>query len=69
MLFRSRAIDRLEIIFKETEELYRKSVLVKEITELRNMINIAYLIIKMAKERKNSMGLHYTIDYPPKKIK
>jgi L-aspartate oxidase len=60
-----RAIDRLEIIYKETEELYKKSVLVKEITELRNMINIAFLIIKMAKERKNSVGLHYTIDYPP----
>ena len=62
-----RALDRLEIIYKETEDLYQKSVVIKEITELRNMINIAYLIIKMAKDRKNSIGLHYTIDYPPKK--
>ena len=61
-----RALDRLEIIYKETETLYKKSVVIKEITELRNMINIAYLIIKKAKDRKNSVGLHYTIDYPPK---
>ena len=62
-----RALDRLGIIHKETEDLYKKSVVIKEITELRNMINIAYLIIKMAKDRKTSVGLHYTIDYPPKK--
>ena len=62
-----RALDRLETINEETEELFKKSVVIKEITELRNMINVAYLIIKMAKERKNSVGLHYTIDYPPRK--
>jgi len=62
-----RALRRLEIIYEETENLYRKSVLSKEICELRNSINVAYLIIKMAKERKESVGLHYTIDYPVKK--
>ncbi|RLD32234.1 MAG: hypothetical protein DRI83_11205, partial [Bacteroidetes bacterium] len=31
---------------------------------LRNMINVAYLIIKMATKRKESRGLHYSIDYP-----
>lgn len=59
-----RALDRLEIIFKETETLYERSVLSVEICELRNMINVAYLVIKMAKQRKESRGLHYSIDYP-----
>jgi L-aspartate oxidase len=59
-----RALDRLEIIYRETEALYEKSVLTVKICELRNLINIAYLIIIMAKERKESVGLHYSIDYP-----
>jgi L-aspartate oxidase len=59
-----RAMDRLEIIFNETEELYAKSKLSLKLCELRNMINAGYLIIKMAQQRKESRGLHYTIDYP-----
>jgi L-aspartate oxidase len=58
-----RALDRLEILYRETEELYQKSILTVKICELRNMINIAYLIIKMAIERKENRGLHYSIDY------
>ncbi len=60
-----RALDRLEIIYKETEELYRKSILSVKLCELRNLINVAYLIIKMAMRREESRGLHYNIDYPP----
>lgn len=59
-----RAIDRLEIIYRETEDLYDKSVLTEQICELRNLINVAYLVIKMAMKRKESRGLHYSIDYP-----
>lgn len=59
-----RAIDRLEIIYRETEELYERSILTVKICELRNLINIAYLIIKMATRRKESRGLHYSLDYP-----
>ncbi|HSH53325.1 MAG TPA: L-aspartate oxidase [Bacteroidales bacterium] len=61
-----RALRRLEIIFKETEELYEKSVLSQKLCELRNLINVGYLIIKMAKNLHESRGLHYTIDYPKK---
>ena len=64
-----RALDRLEIIYQETEELYDKSILTVQICELRNLINIAYLIIKMAIKRKESRGLHYSIDYPKQKRK
>jgi len=59
-----RALDRLEIIYRETEELYDRSILTIDICELRNMINVAYLVIKMATKRKESRGLHYSIDYP-----
>ncbi|MCD6178525.1 MAG: L-aspartate oxidase [Bacteroidales bacterium] len=61
-----RAIDRLAIIYRETEDLYDKSILSVEICELRNLINVADLILKMALNRKESRGLHYSIDYPPK---
>jgi L-aspartate oxidase len=59
-----RAFDRLSILNRETEDLYEKSILTPEICELRNMINVAYLIIKMAMERHESRGLHFSIDYP-----
>lgn len=59
-----RAMDRLQILYRENEDLYTKSMLSMEICELRNMINVAYQIIKMAIERKESRGLHYSLDYP-----
>ena len=59
-----RALDRLQLIYRETEELYKKSILNKQLCELRNIINVSYLIVKMAQERKESIGLHYSIDYP-----
>ena len=63
-----RALDRLEIIFSETEDLYNKSIISLEICELRNLINVAYLIIKMAQLRKESRGLHFSIDFPEKNV-
>ncbi|TFH35218.1 MAG: FAD-binding protein, partial [Bacteroidia bacterium] len=60
----ARAMRRLETIYKENEELFRKSTLSRKICELRNLINVGYLVIKMANERHESLGLHYTIDYP-----
>lgn len=60
----TRAIHRLEILYRETEHLFEKSVVSREICELRNVISIAYLIIKQALLRKESRGLHYTVDYP-----
>ncbi len=59
-----RAMSRLEIIFRETEDLFERSIVSREICELRNVISVAYLIIKHALRRKESRGLHFTIDYP-----
>ena len=61
-----RAYDRLEILYQETENLFQRSVVSKQICELRNIINVGYLIIRQAQKRKESRGLHYNIDYPQK---
>ncbi len=61
-----RAWNRLDILFEETERLFKRSKVSREICELRNIINVGYLIMRQAKERTESRGLHYTIDYPPK---
>lgn len=59
-----RAWDRLDTIYEETESLFKRSVASKDICELRNMVNTGYLIMRQAIERKESRGLHYTLDYP-----
>ena len=61
-----RALTRLEIIYRETENLFIRSTVSRDICELRNIVNVGYLVIKQAMERKESRGLHYTIDYPKK---
>jgi L-aspartate oxidase len=63
-----RALVRLEIIYKETESLYKRSLISNKICELRNIINVGYIIIKMAKNRQESVGLHYSIDHPRRAI-
>ncbi len=62
-----RAWNRLDILYEETEKLFKSSKVSRKICELRNIINVGYLIMRQAKERHESRGLHYTIDYPPKK--
>jgi L-aspartate oxidase len=59
-----RAWVRLDILYEETESLFKRSVASKDICELRNMINVGYLIMRQAIERKESRGLHFTLDYP-----
>lgn len=61
-----RAMDRLSLLHAETEDIYNKSILTKDICELRNLIAVAYMIIKLAAKRKESRGLHYSLDYPHK---
>jgi L-aspartate oxidase len=60
----TRAWNRLDILYEETEALFKRSKSSRELCELRNMINVGYLITRQAMERKESRGLHYTIDYP-----
>ncbi len=57
-----RAFDRLEILYKENEALYLKTTISLKLCELRNLINVAYIIIKQARKRKKSRGLHYMVN-------
>ena len=59
-----RAWTRLDLLYEETEELFKRVKATRDICELRNMINVGYLITRQAMERKESRGLHYTINYP-----
>jgi L-aspartate oxidase len=61
-----RALDRLELLYRETEEIYNTTTISPQLCELRNLITIAYLITRSARLRRESRGLHYTTDYPEK---
>jgi L-aspartate oxidase len=63
-----RALVRLEILYQEIESLYKKSLISQKICELRNLINVGYIIIKLAKKRHESIGLHYSISYPKRAV-
>jgi L-aspartate oxidase len=58
-----RAFRRLELIYRETEELYQRTIVSPELCELRNLINIGYLIIVSSMKRKESRGLNFNTDF------
>ena len=58
----TKAITRLDIIYKEVEELYRTSKVNTSLCELRNMINVAHLIIGQSLLRKENRGGYFNID-------
>ena len=60
----SRANKRLDLLHEETEELYQHTEVSPQLCELRNMITVAYLVVKSAELRKESRGLHFNTDYP-----
>ena len=59
----ARAMKRLDLLFVETEELYRTTKVSPQLCELRNLITVGYLIVKGAEFRKESRGLHYNTDH------
>lgn len=61
-----RAMRRLDLLWEETEELYRTTSVSPQLLELRNMITVGYLVVKGASFRKESRGLHFNTDYPQK---
>ncbi len=63
-----RALVRLSVIYEETEELFKSSLVSQKICEIRNLVDVGYMIIKMAQARKESVGLHYSIDYPKRQL-
>lgn len=61
-----RALDRLHLLYLESEDLYHTTIISPQLCELRNLITIAYLIAKAAQMRRESRGLHFNTDYPDK---
>jgi L-aspartate oxidase len=59
-----RALRRMHLLYDETEAFYKATKLSPALCELRNLIQVSYLVIKSALLRKESRGLHFSIDYP-----
>jgi L-aspartate oxidase len=59
-----RAHRRTRLLHEETESFYQQSRVSRSLCELRNMIAVSYLIIECARQRRESRGLHYIVDYP-----
>jgi L-aspartate oxidase len=59
-----RAKHRVTLLNQEINEYYGKFHVTSDFLELRNLVNAAELIIDSALLRKESRGLHYTLDYP-----
>ncbi|MDB5135741.1 MAG: nadB, partial [Mucilaginibacter sp.] len=59
-----RAMRRLGLLYEETEEFYKRTKISVKLCELRNLIQVSYIVVKSAMLRKESRGLHYTTDYP-----
>ena len=59
-----RALHRVELLQREISDYYRHFRVSNNLLELRNLVQVAELIINSAMKRKESRGLHYTLDYP-----
>jgi L-aspartate oxidase len=61
-----RANRRLQLIRDEIENFYKKTKITDGLIELRNLATVADLIVRSARQRKESRGLHFTTDYTEK---
>ena len=59
-----RARRRIALLTEEIEDYYGHFRVTPDLIELRNLLQSAELIVRSALHRKESRGLHYTLDYP-----
>ncbi|MDQ8037591.1 MAG: L-aspartate oxidase [Pedobacter sp.] len=60
----ARALHRVELLKREIHEYYSNYTISTNLIELRNLVLVSELIIRCAQQRRESRGLHYTLDYP-----
>jgi L-aspartate oxidase len=60
----ARALRRIHLLRDEVHEFYSNFRISNNLIELRNLLQVAELIVKSAMERHESRGLHYSKDYP-----
>lgn len=60
----ARALSRVQLLQQEIDEYYSNFKVGNNLLELRNLVQVAEIIIKSAMQRKESRGLHYNLDYP-----
>lgn len=61
-----RALRRIHMLKQEIHDYYSNFKVCNNLLELRNLLQVAELIVLSAMQRKESRGLHYTLDYPAK---
>lgn len=59
-----RARRRIQLLEQETADYYKHYIVSKDLLELRNLVLVSRLIVESAIARKESRGLHYSVDYP-----
>jgi L-aspartate oxidase len=59
-----RAAHRIRLLRNEIQSYYSEFRVTPDLLELRNLVDVADLIVRSARQRHESRGLHYTTDYP-----